>query len=975
MKLKIFYLLFFLTSLTVNGQVFSPQTLVSETPDEPYAIISADLNNDGYDDVIYSSIQDSKISCNLFDPDSNKFSQTTVLGTEFQYCTSLFAADLNDDGLTDILATSQTGNKTGWYKNTGNGSFQLQPYLTTSFTMPSAIAASDVDMDGDNDVVCIFKQSQSAILLINDGEGNFDSTVTVGEDLHIPVALCCADLTDDGYPEIIVGNGLSDDIVYFENNGGASFNQQYNTVTTETDYISTIIAVDMDNDGYNDIISTSKNDNKLAWYRNIEGTGNFSSQYVISDSLSYAFGLSSADFDLDGDIDLVATSPNDNLIIAYKNDNLNFSPLIISSETKEPNSVATGDFNNDGMIDIVSCDSWSAGYKNMIYWFIHGAGTFKVHNINKTISSWRLATNDYDSDGDIDIFYSDGSEIRWVVNNNTGNDFSDEHILFQEGYNIYEMKFMDIDNDNRDDLFVADAMGDALMFFKNMETTFIGPMYIDQNCNGPVSIDFYDIDNDGDQDFISAIINSNQIALYKNNNGNFSKEIIANVNSPISARFIDFDIDGDQDIVLSNATGIVIIKNNGDNTFENIGEIIDYGTYSINVSPVDLNNDGYPDIICNPEYDHWLINNHDGTFTDHQVETWGGSYTLEAGDMNNDGFIDLLSTSGMIKRAYYLENINAAENFELKTYALDVASIRQTKISDLNNDGYNDFVIGSWSDENLSWAENFLFRIISSPEDVTTCAGNNTYFSVLTAGAKSMKWQMNDGSGWVNIDDNEMFEGTGKAKLNITSIPHNLFGNSFRCKVTDNFDSIYYSEPALLYEKQTQILCIDDQTRDIYDDGTYIAINGEFDPDSVINQCGYNIILTNSYNNLTTLDGTSFTAGDYLITWFLKDSSGLILDSCSFNLEIKDHSGINENNNNVIKLSPNPVSDILNVKLPILNTNNVNIKIFNLTGNKLLTEKSNSNTFNIDLSFLEKGVYFIKIETGRINYIGKIIKE
>ncbi len=974
MRKIIIYLIFILTSFTVNGQVFSPQTLVSETPDEPYAIISADLNNDGYDDVIYSSIQDNKISCNLFNPDSNKFSQTIVLGTEFHYCTSLFAADLDNDGLKDILAISQTGNKTGWYKNTGNGNFQLQPYFTTSYTMPSAITASDVDMDGDNDVVCIFKQSESALLLINDGNDNFDSTANVGENLHIPVALCCTDVTGDGYPEIIIGNGLSDDIVYFKNNGGTSFNQQYDTVTQgQIDYVSNIIAVDLDNDGYNDIVSTSKNDNKLAWYKNIDGSGNFSSQFVITDTLSLALGLASADFDLDGDIDLVATSPNNNLIIAYINDNLNFTPFLISSETKEPNGVATGDFNSDGMIDIVSCDSWSSGYKNMIYWFKNGAGAFKVHNINKTISSWRIATDDYDNDGDIDVFYSDGSEIRWVVNNNNGNDFSDEHILFQAGYNIYDMKFTDIDNDNRDDLFVADAMGDVLMFFKNLETTFIGPIYIDQNCDGPASIDFYDIDNDGDQDFISAIVNANQIALYKNDGGSFSKEVLANVSSPLSARFFDLDNDGDRDIVFSNATGIAILKNTGDNNFENTGEVVDFGTYSDNVKAVDLNNDGYTDIICNPDYVHWLINNHDGTFTDHVIETWGGSYSVEAGDMDNDGFDDIISSSGFINRAYYIENINAADSFEIKTYALD-AAIRQTQIADLNNDGYNDFVIGSWPDENLSWAESFLFRIISSPVDVTTCAGNNAFFSVLTAGAKSMKWQMNNGSGWEDIDDNGTFEGTGKAELNITSIPQNLFGNKFRCKVTDKFDSVYYSGYASIYEKQTQIMCIDDQTKDLYDTDTYVAQNGEFDPDSVINQCGYNIVLSNSYNNMPTLDSASFPAGNYVITWYLKDPSGTLLDSCSFNLLVNDHWGIDENSNSFVKLSPNPVSGNLNVKLPVL-TNNVNIEIYDVTGNRLLNKKFNSNIFSLDLSFLDKGVYLIKIASGKINYTGKIIKE
>jgi hypothetical protein len=970
------FLILLLFALIAQAQVFSPMQLISESPDKPLIVLNSDLNNDGYQDVVYSSTGDNEISCSFFNPETGSFDDPVLLGTQFPYCTSLFCADLDNNGLIDVLAVSQTTNKVGWYKNNGNGSFSVQPLINGDAPLAASVTASDVDSDGDYDVISAQKGDNTLLLYLNDGNGSFSTPNVITSSAQIPVVVTSCDLNNDTFPDVIAGYGQSDKVVFFINNGDGTFQPEV-TVTSQADYITTIITADIDSDGNTDIISSSKNDNKVAWYRNLDGNGNFSEQIVISETITAAFGLATGDFDLDGDPDIVTTSPNDNLIVLFKNQNTEFQSFIISSEVKEPKGVASADFNNDGLPDIVSVDAWSSGYTNMIYWFINGKGGFRVHNINKSISSWHLAMNDYDYDGDQDIFYCDGQKICIVNNENPGGTFGPEIVLYDNGYNIYEMRFADANNDGYDDLFVVDAMGDMFFWFKNINGSgqFDDPVFIDTQGDGPVAMDFADIDGDGNTDALVALANGNKIALYFNDgNGGFSKTIVANaINSPASISFSDFNNDGDKDIIYSDNTGISILENDGNGSFTSYGEIINYGTYSGRISVADLNNDGFDDVVCNPGYVHWLINNQDGTFTDHELETWGGSYYVETSDLDNDGNIDILSPSGMVNRAYYLRNTGVNDVFEINTYAVD-PDIRAVCAGDINNDGYDDFVIGSWPSENLSWAENFLFRIIYQPSGDSACIGGEALFSVVTAGVTEFQWQINDGNGWANLENSAVFDGVTTALLKISAVTDDLFGSEFRCAVKDELNNTLFTEPALLLQYQPSVNCIDDQVRTAGISNTYIVQENEFDPDTIVNPCNNELTLVNDYNNLETLAGEVFTPGSYTIVWSIFNSDNVLIDSCSFNLEIDSYTNVYPLTGNEIRIFPNPSNGFIIVTLSG-KISAAQIKVTDISGMVVLEKEIKGRKTKIDLSEYNPGVYTITVISEETVFTGKIIKK
>lgn len=78
-------------------------------------------------------------------------------------------------------------------------------------------------------------------------------------------------------------------------------------------------AADLDGDGDVDVLSASAADSKIAWYAN-DGSGDFTSQQVITTAPALPSSVHAADLDGDGDLDVLSASWLDDKIAWYKNE-------------------------------------------------------------------------------------------------------------------------------------------------------------------------------------------------------------------------------------------------------------------------------------------------------------------------------------------------------------------------------------------------------------------------------------------------------------------------------------------------------------------------------------------------------------------------------------------------------------------------------------------------------------------------------
>lgn len=77
---------------------------------------------------------------------------------------------------------------------------------------------------------------------------------------------------------------------------------------------SNVCVGDIDGDGDIDVISASRNGDKVVWHENTNGLGNFDIEHIVSDNLNEPNSLFVVDIDGDGDLDIVTASAVDNKI-------------------------------------------------------------------------------------------------------------------------------------------------------------------------------------------------------------------------------------------------------------------------------------------------------------------------------------------------------------------------------------------------------------------------------------------------------------------------------------------------------------------------------------------------------------------------------------------------------------------------------------------------------------------------------------
>jgi len=368
MKTKI--TLFILISMSLNSFSQSwTQQIISTNVNEATSIYCADIDGDGDLDILSTSWFYDEVSWFENTDGQGTFSNKQTITSNADGADCVRAFDIDGDGDMDVLSSSYYDNKIAWYKNTdGQGTFGVQQVISTDLIYGSSVYAADIDGDGDLDVLSASIDDNKIAWYENtDGLGNFGSQQIIANPTQ-PNCVVAADLDGDGDNDILFDAASGNNIAWCENTDGLGTFATQQIISNDVIQPSSVYATDIDGDGDLDVISSSIQDNKIAWYENTDGLGTFGSQQIISTNANQARYVATADFDNDGDIDIVSASWNDDKIAWYENtDGLgNFGfQQIISTNADGASCVYVGDFNGDNKVDIVS----SSYYDNKVAWY------------------------------------------------------------------------------------------------------------------------------------------------------------------------------------------------------------------------------------------------------------------------------------------------------------------------------------------------------------------------------------------------------------------------------------------------------------------------------------------------------------------------------------------------------------------------------------------------------------------------------
>lgn len=553
-------------------------------------------------------------------------------------------------------------------------------------------------------------------------------------------------------------------------NGPIGF-QEY-IVSEKTEYFNYPYFIDIDGDSDLDVLNDKNN--KIIWYKNINGKIHFETKYIIGIETG-TFSYKSIDIDNDGDIDLFSSS--NSIFKWYENNGQGIfgSPQIIANQ--DIDEFYSIDIDGDSDKDLL-CESNSklVWYKNL-----NGLGSFgtvQIIDTNIAAASVYSSEVDIDSDGDNDLL-TYGNDMSWYENLNGQGGFGTAQVIISN-INTYGFHIDDLDGDSDKDVYFYDFSSEEIKWFENDGQQNFGNMQTIIGGIDAYSMEAYDMDTDGDQDFVliehttdqNGYSITNLVWVENKGQGNFSnKKIIISNERITQVSIIDLDEDTDKDLLLEKEVSSTITGGHAVSWRENMGQL-NFGSEQIihtagfmgsgGLDFKDFDGDGKQDVI-------WSQNNiiswfkdlsGQGNFGKRQFIKLHLHYSAfsHISDFDMDGDLDILETDNL-HLAWY-ENVNG-QGFFVGKQLIEVGQgdyITSTDVGDIDADGDIDILYSS--EDKLIFYKNTdgLGNFGTSQ----TIAFNNTmynYYSIhaadidgdgdmdILSGDNEINWYENNGQG------------------------------------------------------------------------------------------------------------------------------------------------------------------------------------------------------------------------------------
>ena len=311
--------------------------------------------------------------------------------------------------------------------------------------------------------------------------------------------------------------------------------------------------------------------------------------------------LISVDLNLDGYIDLVsANAKNNTLSILLGEGNGLFRKALTFQVGSEPTTVATGDVNRDGIPDLFTNARGEAKFTVLLG---YGNGSFrKLPGVRTGRVPLKIIPADFNSDGNLDMAVT-LTFNKMEIFLGFGNGTFKKGKTYLTGSRSFSGIVEDFDRDGNIDIALAtsSSVSSSIRLYKgNGDGTFSKPRQIAQGLI-PLTLIKVDMNNNGLQDLIFAAgQGDNMYMLFSRGDGTFKKEIaFSGGGGPIALTAGYFNSDDQMDIAVANSRSsnfsIVVRKANGFFHYPTRDYVVDGGT-PLAITSSDFNDDGMADI-------------------------------------------------------------------------------------------------------------------------------------------------------------------------------------------------------------------------------------------------------------------------------------------------------------------------------------------------------------------------------------------
>ena len=347
--------------------------------------------------------------------------------------------------------------------------------IADKYAYAYGIAAADFDDDGDLDLSSADYTPHNMLYLFeNDSQGQFEKHVIQKDDPERLERHMVGDVDGDGDFDIVIVKNLRGHLLWFENSGTPTDGRLWkrHVITVDLPGAYDVALADFNQDGHLDVAASSwVLGNQFAWFEN-DGTpadGAWTKQMIEQD-VPETRTMRAADFDGDGDTDLLGTIRQASAVVWYENDcsdgSVSWTKHLIDGQSICPAHGNPVDMDGDGDQDVVMAlgfyyrpgsDDVNASRErddNQIVWYENAVptdGGWTKHMVGAQFDdAFEAVAGDLDGDGDIDVAatsWRTPGRVAWFENHGDPKGAWTQHVLKENWPSANQVIIADLNGD------------------------------------------------------------------------------------------------------------------------------------------------------------------------------------------------------------------------------------------------------------------------------------------------------------------------------------------------------------------------------------------------------------------------------------------------------------------------------------------------------------------------------------------------